>query len=614
MLAEKISICHTNYMGLLGFILLGYCIYLHVRLSRVDNALKQLLGQKQATLPKGTVPQAESANPATDTFSAWESASASSEAQSSTATKRLKPSSTEPDVATRFFVWLATDWLLKLGAFLVLLGIGWFVRYAFAQNWVGPIGRVSLGLMVGVIILAFGELWGKKRPHQGTVFLVLGATTILLTIYAARTVYDFFTPLTATGVMLSAVVFMAASSVIHKTKSRAGLSILLAAFVPFLTHSTSHSTVGFMAYLFIVVAGMLWVVAMTGWIELSFLSIGLYSIYSILAMWGAYSSEYPMLRILVAAFAILFYFVNLISHVRLQKLTKTEYFTAIINALFAVLWIHTIVPKDWRSLLTSIVALCFFLGAAILFKKLKERIIILEYAGVALALLAAAASFQFSGTTLLFVFSILIVSGIVEVWLITRNLKAAQWVGVLFVPILFRILDMVSTASYSQNYGTYYIQNASGTVMQQHTNILSILGLVAVEVATLGYWFFRQSRISKQPSKVFNSIYLISALYFVLYWIWLALEYTLSKPDTAHGISLLVMTLVGLACYIQGRILQHKIVMYTGGSVLITVAVRLLLVEVWTMALVGRVIVFLLIGILLMSTAFLRPMKETNET
>jgi len=94
----------------------------------------------------------------------------------------------------RLFIWLKEDWLLKLGATLLLIGFGWLATFAFVNNWIGPMGRITLGLVAGVLILVLG--WWRLRSYvyQGSTFLVLGSSVILLTTFAARELYDFLVP------------------------------------------------------------------------------------------------------------------------------------------------------------------------------------------------------------------------------------------------------------------------------------------------------------------------------------------------------------------------------------------------------------------------------------
>ena len=58
--------------------------------------------------------------------------------------------------ADRFVRWIREDWLLKLGALLLLVGLSWLASYAFLNNWIGPMGRIALGLVAGTGFIALG--------------------------------------------------------------------------------------------------------------------------------------------------------------------------------------------------------------------------------------------------------------------------------------------------------------------------------------------------------------------------------------------------------------------------------------------------------------------------
>ena len=134
---------------------------------------------------------------------------------------------TSPPQHNPFAEWVKEDFMVKLGAFLLLLALGWFVSYAFANDWIGPVGRITLGLLIGVAFLCAGVWRIKKYIHQGGIFTVLGATTVLLTIFAARELYDFFTPLSALALMFGTVVFVAFVSVRYNSQALAHGGLVL---------------------------------------------------------------------------------------------------------------------------------------------------------------------------------------------------------------------------------------------------------------------------------------------------------------------------------------------------------------------------------------------------
>ncbi|PIT86489.1 MAG: hypothetical protein COU33_02885, partial [Candidatus Magasanikbacteria bacterium CG10_big_fil_rev_8_21_14_0_10_43_6] len=101
---------------------------------------------------------------------------------------------TAVDIAIgKFFTWVKTDWLMKLGAFLLLLAVAWFVNFAFVNNWVGPTGRIVLGMLVGALFCVFGYVQMPKYDIPGQVLSATGGVMMLVTLFAARHVYAMFT-------------------------------------------------------------------------------------------------------------------------------------------------------------------------------------------------------------------------------------------------------------------------------------------------------------------------------------------------------------------------------------------------------------------------------------
>ena len=93
--------------------------------------------------------------------------------------------------------------------------------------------------------------------------------------------------------------------------------------------------------------------------------------------------------------------------------------------------------------------------------------------------------------------------------------------------------------------------------------------------------------------------------------LWLVMHIILS--DTlATTFSLAVYTLIGLYYYISGRTNESGPRKLVGSSLLIFVTAHLLLVEMGGMSTEGRIVVFAVIGILLMSTAFLGYKKKDS--
>ena len=54
-----------------------------------------------------------------------------------------------PDLESR----IGSHWLNRIGITAVLIGVSYFLKFAFDNNWIGPAGRVAIGLLAGLAIV-----------------------------------------------------------------------------------------------------------------------------------------------------------------------------------------------------------------------------------------------------------------------------------------------------------------------------------------------------------------------------------------------------------------------------------------------------------------------------
>src|SRR5258708_2402192 len=52
----------------------------------------------------------------------------------------------EADLESR----IGSHWLNRIGISALLIGISYFLKFAFDNNWIGPAGRVTIGLLAGI--------------------------------------------------------------------------------------------------------------------------------------------------------------------------------------------------------------------------------------------------------------------------------------------------------------------------------------------------------------------------------------------------------------------------------------------------------------------------------
>ncbi len=492
-----------------------------------------------------------------------------------------------------FFAWLAEDWLMKLGALLLLIGFGWLTTYAFLNNWIGEQGRILLGIAGGVLFIGLGWWRIRTRIHQGGIFLVVGSTTILLTLFAARTLYDFFTPASALGVMFLSTVFVAAAAALYKSRALALASLVLAGIAPFLVDDRTSDTVLLFAYLMVVVLGAVWVVAVSGMKDITFAALILVAFYSLPYLFN--SADRDTVLLFAYAFAAIFFVTNTVSLMKLKDNSySADLLTAAGNGAFLLTWILYGVSPEWQSLSVAAWMLIFVVGAFVLCQATGRREPFFVYSGIGVVFLGAATAFELQGSALIIALTLesavlpLIASALLQDTRIARRLCA------LF--IIPGVLSFESIASPAWRQGVVHDE-------------FFVLAVLAVALLVLGSYFVKQSS-GNSEDRSGNALLLVAGSAYAYILLWLSLHAGLTNDDLATMIALVVYTVIGITTYFMGRTQEKRGLLLYGGILLGIVVARLLMVDVWKMELTGRIITFFLIGALLIGTAFLGKRSE----
>lgn len=498
----------------------------------------------------------------------------------------------------KFISWIKEDWIMKLGAMLLLLSFGWFTIYAFLNNWITPLGLVAFGFIVGAFFILLGWWRINKYTNQGSIFIVLGSTTILLTIYAAREFYHYLSPLLALILMFISTVLVALASVKYKTFSLSLTSLILASIIPLLVNISSISYFSLFSYLLIVALGSIWVIFLTERHELTIVSFIIVTLYSLPHLLF-FTEDKRILLVFAFAFTTIFFITNTFGVLKLKDKKIIPYLiTAAANGLFLISWITIAVQTNWRSLTITAWMIVFIVGAFLIFKITQKREPFYIYAGISIAMLAAAISAELKGATLMIAYTI--ESGIVSLiaYAILNDIKITERLTLLLIGPIFLSIGNINSNAWLTG------------VFNKNFFVILILALTF-----LGLGVFYGTKIKNTQNKEIkqiNRMLLIVGSIYVYILLWFSLHTGLKDNNIAVMISFSIYTIIGLICYFYGHVNEKRITKLYGGILVGFVVVRLILIDIWRMEVIGRIITFFLIGSILVSTAFLK-IKNNNK-
>jgi uncharacterized membrane protein len=81
-------------------------------------------------------------------------------------------------------------WLNRIGIAAILIGVSYFLKYAFENNWIGPGGRIGIGLLCGIALILWSERF-RARGHAAFSYSLkaVGIGTLYLSLWGAFQVY-----------------------------------------------------------------------------------------------------------------------------------------------------------------------------------------------------------------------------------------------------------------------------------------------------------------------------------------------------------------------------------------------------------------------------------------
>jgi uncharacterized membrane protein len=206
-----------------------------------------------------------------------------------------------PDLESR----IGSHWLNRIGIAAVLVGVSYFLKFAFDNNWIGPAGRVAIGLLAGIAIV----VWSENFRHRGyRIFSyslkAVGIGTLYLSLYAAFQVYNLVPGGVAFLMMLAVTAATAVMAWTQDAEILAAFALVGGFTTPMLLSTGQNREVALFSYVVILDLGALALVMFKPWRRLLVLSYA----GTMLLYVGWYSSFYENSQLrLTVGFATLFF-------------------------------------------------------------------------------------------------------------------------------------------------------------------------------------------------------------------------------------------------------------------------------------------------------------------
>jgi uncharacterized membrane protein len=243
----------------------------------------------------------------------------------------------DPDLESR----IGSHWLNRIGIAAMLIGISYFLKFAFDNNWIGPAGRVTIGLLAGIAIVIWSERFRLKDYKAFSYSLkAVGFGALYLSIWAAFHLYHLVPSGVAFVMMLAVTASAAAMAWAQDAQILAAFALTGGFSTPLLLSTGENREIALFSYVAILDLATLLLVTLKPWRRLLVMSYA----GTLLLYVGWYSSFYSRSQLgLTLDFATLFF------------------------AIFAIAPLVTLQPEDEFPIFASIPAILAFVNAGVYF-------------------------------------------------------------------------------------------------------------------------------------------------------------------------------------------------------------------------------------------------------
>jgi len=216
---------------------------------------------------------------------------------------------------------IGSQWFNRIGILAVLIGVAWFLKFAFDNHWIGPLGRVLIGLVGGAGLIGWSE---RFRTHRYVAFSyslkAIGSGVLYLSLWAAFSVYHLVGSPVAFVAMIVVTAFNGFLAWAQDAELLALYAIVGGFATPLLLSTGQNHEVVLFSYLLVMDAAVLALVALKAWSRL-LASAFLGTVLFFLSWWAKFyvPGEFATTAFFLACFFLIFAFAP-----RLVSLRESE--------------------------------------------------------------------------------------------------------------------------------------------------------------------------------------------------------------------------------------------------------------------------------------------------
>ena len=189
------------------------------------------------------------------------------------AKEKEKPEQEEPkQTETNIEEDIGLKWFGRIGILSLAMGVVFLLKYAFDNDIIGPLGRVILGVAIGLVLIVGGEVFDERKKYKNYARMLTGGG-FAITYFAIYAAYYFEKYRDAIGmsqtinlILLNIIVLL---SIVFSLRYNSKIILTESFFLGYLTILMNPVTLFTLMYALILTIGLLTITSIKKWIKIS---------------------------------------------------------------------------------------------------------------------------------------------------------------------------------------------------------------------------------------------------------------------------------------------------------------------------------------------------------
>ncbi len=164
---------------------------------------------------------------------------------------------------------VGSQWFNRIGILAILIGMAWFLKLAIDNHWIGPLGRVLIGLIAGAGLIGWSERF-RVRGYVAFAYSLkaAGSGILYLSLWAAFSLYHLLPAAVAFAAMIAVTACNGFLAWVQDAELLGLYAIVGALSTPVLVSTGQDHEVTLFCYLLMLDLAVLFLVALRPWSRL----------------------------------------------------------------------------------------------------------------------------------------------------------------------------------------------------------------------------------------------------------------------------------------------------------------------------------------------------------